>query len=111
MVVFPDSRAQVRRVVSSLKREVYHLTEAPNGGHIQHPPAHLGDELLKLDLYFPPPLLAPEQAYSEGYDENRDTNKHYIVKPSWRKIGHEVVGSAPEQWAGRFSDTGSWESE
>jgi len=50
MVVFPDSRAQVRRVVSSLKREVYHLTEAPNGGHIQHPSSHLGAEFIDHDF-------------------------------------------------------------
>jgi len=79
MVVFPDSRAQVRRVLSSLKREVYHLTEAPNGGHIQHPSSHLGEELLKLYLYFPSPLLPPEQAYPEGYDEKGGTEKHSVV--------------------------------
>jgi hypothetical protein len=99
MVVFPDSRAQVWRVVSPLKREVYHLTQAPNGGHIQHPPAHPGDELHTLDLYFPSPLLPPDQVYSEGYDKQWNHDEKDIIAFSGREIGHEVVGNAPEHEA------------
>jgi len=75
------------------------LTEAPNGGHIQHPSSHLGEELLKLYLYFPSPLLPPEQAYPEGYDEKGGTEKHSVVEPSRGKIRYEVVDNAREQQA------------
>jgi hypothetical protein len=72
----PSPLRRYQEVFCHQEREVYHLAQAPNGGHIQHPPSHLGDELSNdnflldlADLLYHGQSMHRVEPYKEGEKE------------------------------------------